>query len=132
MASGRAALARSDWEEARLRFEAAVAEAETPEALEGLSWAVWWLNDAATVFEIRERAYNLYRTAGDRLGAARMACWIGTDYAVVFANRLCGMAGTGHPKRRRKMAKTGEDGTGSDERRLPCSRRGGWKHDTGG
>jgi DNA-binding NarL/FixJ family response regulator len=80
VASGRAALARGEWEKARVLFETALTEAETPEALEGLSWAVWWLNDAPAVFEIRERAYNLYRQVGDRLGAARMACWLGTDH----------------------------------------------------
>jgi DNA-binding CsgD family transcriptional regulator len=81
VASGRAALTRGDWEEARLLFEAAVAVAETSEAVEGLSWAVWWLNDAAAVFELRERAFNLYRSEGNQLGAARMACWLGTDHA---------------------------------------------------
>jgi hypothetical protein len=81
VASGRAALTRGDWEEARRIFAAAVTGAETPKALEGLSWAVWWLNDAAAIFEFRERAYNLYRAVGNQPGAARMACWLGTDHA---------------------------------------------------
>ena len=67
------------WEEARALFEQAVGAAETPEAFEGLSWAVWWLDDAEAVFDARERAYRLYKEAGDVAGAARMATWLGCD-----------------------------------------------------
>lgn len=79
--SGRLALARGAFEEARTCFEAAVAEEATARALEGLSWAAWWLNDAPAMFDSRERSYRRYRQAGDRLGAARMAMWLGTDHA---------------------------------------------------
>lgn len=61
-------------------FEAAAREAATAEALEGLSWAAWWLNDPEATFAARERAYTLYRAAEDRRGAARMATWLGTDH----------------------------------------------------
>ena len=64
------------WREARAAFEAA---AETAESLEGLSWAAWWLDDAETVFEARERAYRSYRQAGNAAGAARMATWLAAD-----------------------------------------------------
>jgi DNA-binding CsgD family transcriptional regulator len=79
MAGGRAALAGRSWAEARRIFEAAVALEETPEALEGLSWAAWWLNDADSMFDARERAYLSYRAAARPRGAARMATWLGTD-----------------------------------------------------
>lgn len=52
---------------------------DQPEALEGLSWAAWWQDDAETVFSARERAFSLYRERGDPAGAARMAIWIGSD-----------------------------------------------------
>lgn len=78
--AGRVALARGAWEEARVLFEAAVAEAQTPDALEGLSWALWWLSEADAMFETRERAYCLYRSSGDSRGGARMATWLGTDH----------------------------------------------------
>ena len=52
-------------------FRRAVAAEETPEALEGLSWAAWWLDDGDGVFAARERAYRLYRRRGD--AAARGA-----------------------------------------------------------
>ena len=64
------------WEAARAAFEAAD---ETAEALEGLSWAAWWLDDAAAVFAARERAYHLYGKRGAAADAARMATWLAAD-----------------------------------------------------
>lgn len=78
--TGRHALSRGAWDEARESFEAALRERETPEALEGLSWAAWWLNDADTTFATRESAFRLYRKGGDARGAARMAIWLAADY----------------------------------------------------
>jgi DNA-binding CsgD family transcriptional regulator/Tfp pilus assembly protein PilF len=78
--AGWAQLRRGEWEAARSLFGRALAVDETPEALEGLSWATWWMNDAEAMFEARERAYGAYRSAGDRSGAARMATWLGTDH----------------------------------------------------
>jgi LuxR family maltose regulon positive regulatory protein len=80
IAEGWAALNRGEWQRARDRFEAALAGEETPEALEGLAWAAWWLDDTAALFDARERAYALYRRRGDRRGAARAATWLGLDY----------------------------------------------------
>lgn len=81
LTAGHEAIARGAWEEARAAFEAALAETETPEALEGLGMAAWWLQDAAATFDARERAYRLYRERGDRSGAARMAIWLADDHA---------------------------------------------------
>jgi LuxR family transcriptional regulator, maltose regulon positive regulatory protein len=75
------ALRRADWETAQAAFEAALQQEPTPTAFEGLSWACWWLSDATALFAAREQAYQLYRQQGDRRGAARMATWIGWDYA---------------------------------------------------
>ncbi|MGH7730953.1 MAG: LuxR C-terminal-related transcriptional regulator, partial [Candidatus Eiseniibacteriota bacterium] len=58
----------------------ALEEAETPEALEGLGWSAWWLDDAETTFSARERAYRLYRKRGDPGSAARVAAWLAGDY----------------------------------------------------
>lgn len=80
MEAGQEALTRGAWVEARAYFEAALEGEETPEALEGLSWAAWWLSDAPVTFDAREHAYRLYRARGDRRGAARMAMWIASDY----------------------------------------------------
>ena len=37
--------------------------------------AAWWLDEAATTAEARERAYGLYRQADDWRAAARLATW---------------------------------------------------------
>jgi DNA-binding CsgD family transcriptional regulator len=78
--AGRAALARGAWEEARVRFETALAEEESGEALEGLGWAGWWLADERLTIESRERAFRAYRAAGQAGDAARVAAWIAADY----------------------------------------------------
>ncbi|MFD3404999.1 LuxR C-terminal-related transcriptional regulator [Kribbella sp. NPDC058693] len=80
LAAGRAALTRGAWSAARGQFERALETATTPEALEGLSWATWWLEDVPACLEARERAYRLYRKADDARAAARMALWLGDDH----------------------------------------------------
>ncbi|MEP6915181.1 MAG: hypothetical protein ABJC89_06020, partial [Acidobacteriota bacterium] len=79
--TGRAALHRGDWRAARLAFEVSLETEDNPEALEGLGLAAWWLNLADVVFDVRERAYRIYRERGDGLGAARMAVWLAWDTA---------------------------------------------------
>lgn len=80
--AGSAALLRGAWDEARASFEQALAARESPEALEGLGVAAWWLDLADLVFASRERAYTLYLDRGDadgRAAAARVAVWIAWD-----------------------------------------------------
>jgi hypothetical protein len=45
---GWALLRDARWNDARAWFRAA---GETPETLEGLSWAAWWLDDADAAFD---------------------------------------------------------------------------------
>jgi DNA-binding CsgD family transcriptional regulator len=78
---GRAALGRGDWAAARHAFELSLQTGENPEALEGLGLAAWWLDLSEVVFDVRERAYRLYRERDDSLGAARMAVWLAWDTA---------------------------------------------------
>ena len=79
--AGHAALRRGAWSEARASFEAALREEETAEALEGLSWALWWLDEVDGCFAAREAAYRRYRADGDLRGAARLALWLSDDYS---------------------------------------------------
>ncbi len=72
-------LEQARWGAAREAFERALAAEETAAAHEGLSWAAWWLDDGDAVFAARERAFTLYRTAGDAESAARMAIWLAVD-----------------------------------------------------
>ena len=103
-------LQQGRWEAARALFKESVTAEVTPEAFEGLSWAAWWLDDPVQVFEARERAYRLYKDAGNDAGAARMATWLACDEldfhgAVPIANAWLARAhrlldpleaGTGH------------------------------------
>jgi DNA-binding CsgD family transcriptional regulator len=73
------ALIRGAWAESRSAFEAALKIRESPEALEGLGTAAWWLDLADLVFDSRERAYRLYLVRGDRASAARVAVWLAWD-----------------------------------------------------
>lgn len=70
IARGRAALERWDWIEARAAFESALAEAESPDALMGLQQAITHLGDGRLAVETAERAYRLYRDAGEDEPAA--------------------------------------------------------------
>jgi LuxR family transcriptional regulator, maltose regulon positive regulatory protein len=79
--AGWEALARGAWQEARASFEVAVGQGEDADALEGLSWAAWWLEDVETCIDARERAYRAHRQAGDDRAAARMALWLADDHA---------------------------------------------------
>jgi LuxR family transcriptional regulator, maltose regulon positive regulatory protein len=73
------ALARAQWKQARAAFEAILDQEESAEALEGLGMAAWWLDDAGTVFEARERAFQLYQKRGERRGAGRVAVALAQD-----------------------------------------------------
>jgi LuxR family transcriptional regulator, maltose regulon positive regulatory protein len=73
------ALSSGSWAEARQAFETALAAEETPEAFEGFGMAAWWLDDAQSVFEARDRAYRLYRQRRDAQGAARVAVALAED-----------------------------------------------------
>jgi DNA-binding CsgD family transcriptional regulator/tetratricopeptide (TPR) repeat protein len=80
LTAGWQALARTEWDRARSLFEAAGGRDESAEALEGLSLAAWWLDDAETMFGTRERAYRLYGRDGDLRSAGRLATLLGIDY----------------------------------------------------
>jgi LuxR family maltose regulon positive regulatory protein len=77
------ALTKADWDAARTLFSEALERQETPEALEGLGRASWWLDDAEGTREARERGYRLYRERDDVRGAARVALDLAGD-ALVF------------------------------------------------
>ena len=79
LAEGRAALNRGAWDAARQTFETVLAEGETAEALEGLGWALFWLDRTEEALDIRERAFRRYRSGDDRRSAARMAYGLAVD-----------------------------------------------------
>lgn len=80
IALGQRALESGAWDEARSAFEAALREQpDSPEALEGLGMAAWWLRDPVTVFH-REHAYREYRKRNDARSAGRVAITLAEDY----------------------------------------------------
>ena len=77
---GSNALAAGRWVEARACFEQALECSDSAEAWDGLSWACWWLEDGTAAIQAREHAYRLYKDAGERRAAARMAIWLANDH----------------------------------------------------
>ncbi|HLF67724.1 MAG TPA: response regulator transcription factor [Gaiellaceae bacterium] len=86
LSRGYEALATGDWAGAREAFEEAVAASDSPEALDGLGRALWWLRDERAAIVHRERAYAGFRRDGDLARAARIALWLSREYALVFEN----------------------------------------------
>ena len=80
--AGRRTLAAGEWMEARRAFERHLdIEPASAEALEGLGWALFWLDETDASFERRERAYRLFLDRGDVRSAARVATGIALDSA---------------------------------------------------
>jgi DNA-binding CsgD family transcriptional regulator len=78
---GDEALASADWPAARAAFEAALAERESAEALDGLARSLWWLGQADDALALRERSFRAFR-AGDPRRASRIALWLAGEYEV--------------------------------------------------
>ena len=58
--AGQSALDKGAWSEARARFEESIQAAPSAAALEGLSWATWWLEDIDACLAAREEAHRQY------------------------------------------------------------------------
>src|SRR5688572_20481794 len=79
---GRQALEAARWDEARGAFESALAEEESPEALDGLGLALWFLGDVREAIVAREQAVEGY-ARGDRCDdAARLAVWVSHQHLI--------------------------------------------------
>ena len=110
-AEGAAALARGDWTGARRHFEAVLEHEETAAALEGLSDALFWLEEIGLSIERRTRACVIYQEAGDACRAARAAQWLAMTYFSALGN---GAAGNGWLQRAERLL----------EHAGPCAERG--------
>ncbi|HEU0034286.1 MAG TPA: protein kinase [Kofleriaceae bacterium] len=67
------ALEAGRWQEARLAFEALVADHESAQAHAGLAEALWWLGDPKGRIEHLERAYAIARRSDDRRSVMQAA-----------------------------------------------------------
>jgi ATP/maltotriose-dependent transcriptional regulator MalT len=86
LSRGYEALATGDWTGARDAFRESLELGESPEALDGLGRALWWLRDERGAVVERERAYAGFRRDGELARAARVALWLAREYGVAFDN----------------------------------------------
>ena len=80
------ALATGNWSGARDSFLDAIDRTDSPEALDGLGRALWWLRDERGAIVHRERAYAGFRRDGELARAARVALWLSREYSLAFGN----------------------------------------------
>ena len=79
---GRDALEAARWDEARAAFEAALADEESPDALDGLGLALWFLGDVPDAIVAREQAVEGYARDGRCDDAARLAVWVSHQHLI--------------------------------------------------
>jgi DNA-binding NarL/FixJ family response regulator len=80
------ALAAADWPAARAVFEAALAEGETGEALDGLSQALHFQREYDAAIDVKERAFAAYRSEGRLADAADTARWLAFLHGTYHGN----------------------------------------------
>jgi ATP/maltotriose-dependent transcriptional regulator MalT len=73
---GQRALEAARWSAAREAFESVLEREETPDALDGLGLALWFLGDVSGGIAARERAVDKYARRGRCDDAARIAVWV--------------------------------------------------------
>ena len=74
------ALEEARWQAAQAAFEAALADEETPDALDGLGQALWFLGAIEDGIAARERAFDGYARGGRCDRAARIGVWVSHQY----------------------------------------------------
>jgi DNA-binding CsgD family transcriptional regulator len=83
---GERALRAGDWIVARDAFQEALGQAETPEALNGLGEALWWLGATQDSIAARERAYAAFRHHRNPAEAAGVALGLCVHYRANMGN----------------------------------------------
>ena len=86
LVAGHEALVAGEWSTARGRFEAALEQEETAEALNGLGIALGWLDEIDASLRYRERAYAEFRRRPDPVQAAVIAMQLSSQYASSLGN----------------------------------------------
>lgn len=82
LTAGWRALDEARWEAARAAFSASLTEHETPDALEGLGLALWFLGAIKDGVAARERAFEGYSRARRCDDAARLAVWVSHQHLI--------------------------------------------------
>jgi tetratricopeptide (TPR) repeat protein len=83
---GRAALRVGDAAAARRAFEAALSEAPSGDAIEGLARVAYLELDFPRAIETWERAYAAHRHDGDQIGAVRVARTLSYMYGAIVGD----------------------------------------------
>src|SRR5918994_1528294 len=83
---GERAIAAADWETARACLERAREEGDSPDALTGLSKVAMIEREYERAIELRERAFDLYKAAGQLARASDSASWLTFMYATYHGN----------------------------------------------
>jgi DNA-binding CsgD family transcriptional regulator len=106
--TGREAFERGDAEASRRAFEAALAERESGELLEGLARALYLEADYPGSMKAHERAFAAYQAEDDALGAARAARLLSWMHANVYGDAA--VASGWMARAERMLERTAEDG----------------------
>jgi tetratricopeptide (TPR) repeat protein len=83
---GERALRYGDWVGARDAFQDALRQTESPQALNGLGDALWWLGATEESINIREQAYAAFRRHQDHAEAASVALTLCVHYRANVGN----------------------------------------------
>jgi DNA-binding NarL/FixJ family response regulator len=83
---GRDALAAGDWAVAKESFAEAATESGSPDAVDGLGRALWWLKDVRAAIETRTRAHSMYKSQGRLVEAAAVAVWLARELRPLLRN----------------------------------------------
>jgi DNA-binding CsgD family transcriptional regulator len=84
--AGERAIAAADWETARGCLERTLEAGDSPEALTGLSKVAMIEREYERAIELRERAFDLYKAAGQLERASEDAIWLTFMYATYHGN----------------------------------------------
>ena len=83
---GERAIGAADWQTARSCFERALEADDSPDALTGLSKVAVIEREYERAVELRERAFDLYKAAGQSARASDVAIWLTFMYATYHGN----------------------------------------------
>lgn len=86
LSRGHEALAAGDWGLAKESFAEAAGEGGSPDALDGLGRALWWLKDVRAAIETRTRAHSAYKSQGRLVEAAAAAVWLARELRPLLRN----------------------------------------------
>ena len=88
---GEAAIAAADWEKARASLERVLDQGESPEALIGLSKIAMIEREYDRAIELKERAFELQKSAGQMEAASLNATWLTFMYVTYHSNFSVGL-----------------------------------------